>query len=317
MGELRVLEPGFLTTIQDARGRPGLGRFGIPPGGAADAAAARLANRLVGNGGDEAVLEATLQGPTLEWMTAGHIGLAGADLGATAGGLEMPPGHSYRLAPGSTLEFGGPRTGARGYLAVEGGFALQPVLGSFATDVRSRFGGLDGRALRAGDVVPFASGQDGPLRFAAGAAAVTDPVLSFIPCPRRFGWFAPSAVRVFCDVEWTVAPDSDRLGIRLAGAVIPSTTTGIASFGVPVGAVQVPPSGAPIIKLVDGPVTGGYPVLGVIPRAEHARLAQAAPGMNLRFGRASVTAVRRQARRSQERERIELDDGEFAAGWAR
>ena len=317
MGEVRVLEPGFLTTIQDARGRPGFGRFGIPPGGAADAAAARLANRLVGNGGDEAVLELTLQGPTLEWMTAGHIGLAGADLGATAGGPEMPPGHSYRLASGSRLEFRVPREGARGYLAVEAGFAVPAVLGSCGTDLRSGFGGFEGRALRVDDIVPFSGGQDGPLRSAVGGAAVAGEVLSFIPCPPRFGWFAPSVVRAFCDVEWTVAPDSDRLGIRLAGAAIPSMTTGIASFGVPVGAVQIPPGGAPIIKLADGPVTGGYPVLGVIPRAEHTRLAQAAPGTTLRFARASVTDVRRHARRSEDGERIELDDGDFAAGWAR
>ena len=87
-GDVRVVEAGLLTTIQDAAGRPGLGRFGIPPGGAMDAAAARLANRLVGNGGDEAVLELTLHGPTLEWMTGAHIGLAGADLRAVTGGLE-------------------------------------------------------------------------------------------------------------------------------------------------------------------------------------------------------------------------------------
>ena len=171
VGEVRVLEPGLLTTIQDASGRPGLGRFGIPPGGAMDARAARLANRLVGDGGEEAVLEMTLQGPTLEWMTGAHVGLAGADLGAATEGRHLAPGHSYRLGPGAVLSFGVARSGARAYLAVQGGFEAATVLGSVSTDRRSGFGGLDGRALRAGDVLRFAGSQDGPLRSAVGSTS--------------------------------------------------------------------------------------------------------------------------------------------------
>lgn len=318
IGEARVLDPGLLTTIQDASGRPGLGRFGIPPGGAMDAPAATLANRLVGNDGNEAVIEMTLQGATLEWPTGAHIGLAGADLGAVVGGRPLAPGHSHRLGPGAVLSFGAARSGARAYLAVEGGFTVAPLLGSRSTDHRSGFGGLDGRPVRAGDVLRFPGRQDRPLRSAAGAVASVDQPLSFIAAGRSAGWFAPSVVRTFCATDWRVAADSDRIGIRLTGGpTLVASTSGIASLALPVGAVQVPPSGEPIIKMVDGPVTGGYPVLGVVARVDHARVAQAGPGATLRFRSISVAEARRLAVTIEAQERIELDAGDVAAGWAR
>jgi biotin-dependent carboxylase-like uncharacterized protein len=318
MGEVRVLEPGLLTTIQDAPGRPGLGRFGIPPGGAMDTWAARLADRLVGDSGDEAVLEMTLQGPTLQWMTGAHIGLAGADLGGASDGRHLAPGHSYRLAPGAVLSFGAARSGARAYLAVQGGFEVVAVLGSASTDRRSGFGGLDGRALLAGDILRYAASQDGSLRSAVRPVVASDERLAFIPTEGSLRWSSPTAVRTFCATEWRVSPDSDRGGIRLTGgALAPSAAPGVLSLPVPVGAVQVPPSGEPIVKMVDGPVTGGYPVLGVIPSVDHSRLAQAAPGSTLRFRRISVAGARRLTQTIGSSEHIELDEGDVAASWAR
>jgi antagonist of KipI len=319
MGEVRVLEPGLLTTIQDASGRPGLGRYGIPPGGAMDARAARLANRLVGGGGAEAVLEMTLQGPELDWLSGGHIGLAGADLGAMSDGRHLVPGHSYRVGPGAVIAFGVAQGGARAYLAVQGGFQAATVLGSVSTDRRSGFGGLDGRALRAGDVLRFAGSQDGPLRSAVRPTVDHDDErLAVIPTEGSLRSLSPAAVRAFCATEWRVAPDSDRNGIRLTGgALLASSTASIPSLPVPVGAVQVPPGGEPIIKMVDGPVTGGYPVLGVIPGVDHSRLAQVAPGATLRFRRISVAAARRLTRTVGMSELIELDVGDIAASWAR
>jgi biotin-dependent carboxylase-like uncharacterized protein len=216
------------------------------------------------------------------------------------------------------LSFGAARSGARAYLAVEGGFTVAPLLGSRSTDRRSGFGGLDGRPIRAGDALTFAPGQGRPLRSAAGVAPGGDQPLPFIAAGRSSGWFAPSVARAFCAAGWQVATDSDRNGVRLTGGpTLVASTAGIASLAVPVGAVQVPPSGEPIIRMVDGPVTGGYPVLGVVPRLDHARLAQAAPGATLRFRRISVAAARRLARTAEAEERIELDEGDFAAGWAR
>jgi antagonist of KipI len=318
LGEVRVLEPGLLTTIQDAAGRPGLGRYGIPRGGAMDVGAARLANRLVGGTGAEPVLEMTLHGATLEWTTGAHIGLAGADLGADSDGRHQAPGHSYRLGPGAVLSFGAARGGARAYVAVEGGFEAVAVLGSASTDRRSGFGGLDGRPLRAGDVLRFAGTQHAPLRSAVRPAVDGDERLAFIPTAGSLRWASPATVRAFCGTDWRVAPDSDRNGIRLTGGEpLPAETGSIRSVSLPVGAVQLPPSGEPIVRMVDGPVTGGYPVLGVIPSFDHGRLAQAAPGATLRFRQISVAAARGLARTIGLAEQVELDEGDLAAGWAR
>jgi len=327
MGEVRVNVAGLLTTIQDAKGRPGLGRFGIPRGGAMDAAAAQLANRLVGNHPDAPLLEITMHGPTLEWPTGALVGLAGADLGAVIGGRRLAPGLSYRVPAGGILRFDGANAGpgfdgaalgARTYLAVDGGFAVKPVLGSASTDRRSGFGGLEGRALRDGDVLRFNGDGSGPVRSAIGPTRgpdVGEPLL-VIPTPASLGWFAPSAVLTLFTTSWTVAPASDRSGILLTGGRIAARAAGIASLGVPVGSIQVPPSGEPIITMADGPVTGGYPVIGVVPRFEIGRLAQLGPGAAVRFARSSVRVARLVHAERDREAPIDLDEGDFAASWA-
>jgi biotin-dependent carboxylase-like uncharacterized protein len=323
--EVRVVAPGLQTTIQDARGRPGLRRFGVPPGGAVDPAAASLADRLVGGVGDGAVLEITFGGPTLRWDHAAHIALAGADLGAVAAGIRLRPGTSYRLAAGTALAFhrdqardgDPPAGGGRAYLAVQGGFLVPPVLGSASTDRRSGFGGLDGRALAAGDVLCYLADQAGPLRSAVDGIADAAPTerVHVVATPAALGWFGEGALTALTETTWTVTPDSDRTGLRLTGGRLEASTVGIASLGVPIGAVQVPPSGEPIVCLVDGPVTGGYPIVGVVARRDHGRLAQAGPGSSLRFALIEVPALR--ALPPPPEPRIELDAGDVAAAWAR
>lgn len=328
MGEIVVIDGGMLATIQDAAGRPGFGRFGVPRGGALDANAAALANRLVGNPVDAPVLEMTAPGPELRWDAAAHIALAGADLGALIDNLRVPPGHSHRVRAGSTLRFGAgtgvasrPR-GARAYLAVEGGFAVDPVLGSASTDRRSGFGGFEGRALQEGDVLLFASEQNEPLRVAMvepePSGHAKPPPLLVVLTPEGLGWFTRSGVQVLFGVEWTVTRDSDRSGIRLAGSPLVAQVLGMPSLAVPIGSIQVPPSGEPIVTMADGPVTGGYPVIGVIPRFELGRLAQAVPGDVVRFARASVREARRASADATRRAiGVEFEPGDFAAGWAR
>jgi antagonist of KipI len=325
-GEVRVLDPGLLTTVQDADGRTGLGRFGIPPGGAMDAPAARLANRLVGNRGGEPVLEITLHGPVLEWGSGAHVGLAGADLAASSEHLRLAPGHSYRVRAGAVMSFGvRPTTGrgARAYLAVEGGFDIAPVLGSVSTDRRTGFGGVAGRGLIAGDVIRYAASQGGHLRSLVTDGrdeSGSDPrSVRVIPIQSTFGWFDAAAIGVLEATDWRIATDADRTGIRLTGAHLTALTTGIPSLGVPVGSVQVPPSGEPIVTMVDGPVTGGYPVIGVVPRTDHARLAQFVPGEIVRFRTISIEAARAAASGSDQdgdHDRIEVDPGDVGAGWA-
>jgi biotin-dependent carboxylase-like uncharacterized protein len=314
MGTIRVLEAGLLTTVQDAAGRPGLGRFGVPPGGAVDAGAARLANRLVGNRGDEPLLEITLAGPVLAWETAGHLGLAGADLGAVSEHQRLSPGHSHRLPAGAILRFEGRRQGARAYLAVEGGFDVDRVLGSASTDRRSSFGGFHGRPLQAGDLLGTVGDASGHLRSVTTSPDLPGPAvaLRFVATGGDPGWFGHDAVAAFVTAAWTVGPASDRNGIRLIGGRIDTAGT-IASLGVPVGSIQVPPSGEPIVTLADGPVTGGYPVLGVVARADHDRLAQLAPGAAVRFEAIDIAEARSLV--SQEPQ-VELDPGDVGAGWA-
>ena len=231
---------------------------------------------LVGNGGGEAVLEVTLQGPassgrwppTSVWPgpTSARRPAASSCRPATRTGCRREPSWSS-AGPGRALAATSPskagsscrRSSDRSRRTCDRASAASTAERSGpGTSCRSPVG-------RTGRCDP---------RIGPGASAVTDEPLSFIPCPSAFGWFTPDAVRGFCAARWTVGRDSDRLGIRLGGAVIPSLTGGIPSLAVPVGAVQVPPGGAPIVKLVDGPVTGGYPVLGVVPRFEHARLAR-------------------------------------------
>ncbi|HYH93118.1 MAG TPA: biotin-dependent carboxyltransferase family protein [Candidatus Saccharimonadales bacterium] len=315
--EGHVLEPGLLTTVQDASGRPGLGRFGIPPGGAMDAPAARLANRLVGGQGDEALLELTWLGPTIRWTTAVHLGLAGGDLDATADGIHLHPGHSHRLAAGTVLRFGTARAGARGYLAVEGGLEVPQVLGSAATDRRSGFGGLEGRALAVGDVLHGPGGPLGPVRSAVGlSVGADDRRIPVVATSSSLGWFDPAALTRLVDTAWVVAPDADRSGIRLTGGALAASASGIDSLGVPVGAIQVPPSGEPIVTMTDGPVTGGYPVVGVVAPAAIGRLAQRGPGATVRFELVEAEAARALVA-SEDAVSIVADPGDVAASWAR
>ncbi len=315
MGTLRVIDGGLLTTVQDATGRLGLARLGVPVGGAADAGAARLANRLVGTAETAAVLELTLVGPTLELEAPAHVAVAGADLDLRTDLGRLRPGHSIRLPAGTVIRGGLARNGARGYLAVQGGFLVPPVLGSSATDRRSGFGGLEGRELRPGDRLDFEPDQDGPARSVVGSAPPDDGPIRIVPTPASFGWFDEWATRSLVAGSWRVADDADRTGIRLVGSRIDAQTTGTASLGVPVGAIQVPPSGEPIVTMVDGPVTGGYPILAVVARVDRDRLAQLAPGADIRF--ASVTVGDARAlEAATSPARIEIDPGDLGAAWA-
>ncbi|MBB3087024.1 biotin-dependent carboxyltransferase family protein [Geodermatophilus sabuli] len=274
---LTVLSTGPLTTVQDA-GRPGQGALGIGRSGACDRAAAALANRLVGNDPDAAVLEATLGGLALR---------AGADLLVATTGARCPgsPAHNapHRLAAGAELRLGLPATGLRTYLAVRGGIAVEPVLGSRATDLLS---GLGPPALSAGDVLPVGEAT-GPLP-GVDLAPVPDPAggevtVRLLPGPRA-DWFAEDAAAVLTGTGWTVTGESNRIGLRLDGPPLERVRTGeLASEGMVRGALQVPPSGLPVLFLADAPVTGGYPVIGYVDDADVDRCGQLCPGQTVRF----------------------------------
>jgi antagonist of KipI len=292
---LEVISPGLLSTVQDG-GRPGLAALGVPQAGACDPWAAAVANALVGNAPDAPVLEITLAGPELRAVQTCVIGLAGADLGAIVDSeRSLAPGGSYLLRAGSILAFRGRGLGLRAYLALAGGIAAPLVLGARATYGPGGFGGLDGsgRPLRPGDHLAPAQPTGDPARAAgrmwpaspAGPVYRDPPALRVLPGPHA-AYFAPGAWDALCTHAWEVTPQSDRMGVRLRGPVLARSPLGqgeLLSQGIPWGAVQVPPDGQPILLLADHQTVGGYPVIGVVARADWPLAAQAAPGSALRF----------------------------------
>ncbi len=279
---LTVLATGPLTTVQDA-GRPGQGALGVGRSGACDRAAAGLANRLVGNDPDAAVLEATLGGLVLR---------ADADLVVVTTGARCP-GSPVHAAPGllrtgTTLALGVPATGLRTYVAVRGGIAVEPVLGSRSTDLLS---GLGPPVLSPGDVLPV--GEPTAPMPGVDLAPVPDPpgdevTLRVLPGPRA-DWFPSEAAAALTTTAWEVTGESNRIGLRLAGVALERTRTGeLSSEGMVRGALQVPPSGQPVLFLADAPVTGGYPVIGYVEDADVDRCGQLRPGQTLRFRGAVV-----------------------------
>lgn len=278
---LTVLASGPLTTVQD-RGRPGWASIGVTRSGAADRQAAALANRLVGNDAAAAVLEVTVGGLQVRAGRALLVAVSGAPAPVTVDGRAAPFNAPLTLRSGQVLGLGNPTVGLRSYLAVRGGIGVPPVLGSRSTDTLS---GLGPAPLRPGDVLPVgALAADEPVVDVAPVRAPSSrPVLRVLPGPRR-DWLAPAAWTALTAEDWTVSSDSDRVGLRLAGPRLDRARTDeLPSEGLVPGAVQVPPDGAPVLFLVDHPVTGGYPVLAVVTTDDLPAAAQLRPGDRVRF----------------------------------
>lgn len=302
---VEVLAPGLATLLQDA-GRPGLRHLGVASGGALDPWSLALANLLAGNPADTGVLEITLSGPTLRLHAPARIALAGAVPEADADGVPVPGFRPVDLPAGSTLRLGRCRGGARGYLAVAGGFAVRPCLGSASTDLRGGFGGLAGRPLRRGDRLPLASPHEASrLQVApwwidpafddrpAGAA----PLVRLLP-----GSDATLPGDGLAAQTWRVAADSNRQGLRLQGQALAAADPGerISEPVLP-GAVQLPPDGQPIVLLADAQTHGGYPRVGHVIRADWPLLAQLRPGDRLRFAACTRGQARQALQRQQQR----------------
>jgi biotin-dependent carboxylase-like uncharacterized protein len=278
---IEVLRPGGLTTIQDL-GRPGLAHLGVPPSGAADPPALRLANRLVGNPEDAAALETTLQGPVLRFEDDALVALAGAPVDARAGRRELAMHAGERVRAGEELTLGVARAGVRTYVAVRGGIEAERVLGSASSDLLT---GLGPPPLREGTRLPIGdrAGAWPVAAFAPVAPLPAAPVLHVVRGPRD-DWFTPDALERLCATRWEVAAGSNRIGVRLGGGALARARTGeLESEGMVAGALQVPPSGAPIVLLADHPTTGGYPVVAVVVTADLPLLGQLRPGDRVRF----------------------------------
>jgi biotin-dependent carboxylase-like uncharacterized protein len=280
VSEIEVLSAGPLTTVQD-RGRPGWAHIGVPPSGAVDGDAFDRGNTIVGNGTDAAALEATLAGPRLRFTGAALVAVTGAtaDVFVSGEAAEMNVGLSLRA--GEVLEVGGCRRGVRTYVAVRGGVDVPPTLGSRSTDLLS---GLGPRPLRDGDVLGVGPEPQSPPQGGAHAEPSWEqPVLRVTPGPRD-DWFAAGALELLVAQAWRVGSASNRVGVRLEGPRLERVDEReLLSEGLVTGALQVPPSGQPILLLNDHPTTGGYPVIAVVRDSDLARAGQLGPGATVRF----------------------------------
>ena len=282
---LEILQTGPLALLEDL-GRPGLSHMGVTRSGAADRRAHTLANRLVATPGDVATVEVTLGGFTARVHGGGKDGVAiavtGADTDPAVDGVPFGTNSIHYAQDGAVISLGAPHSGLRSYLAVRGGFDVAPVLGSRSYDVMSAIGPLP---LRVGDVLPVGEHTDDfPELDQAPVAAIADDVLELMVVPGpRDDWFVDPDILV--RTNWQVTNRSDRVGIRLVGMPLEYRRPDrqLPSEGATRGAIQVPPNGFPVILGPDHPVTGGYPVIGVVVDDDIDELAQARPGQTVRL----------------------------------
>lgn len=280
---IEVLRAGLCDLVMD-QGRPGWGALGVPVGGAADPSALAAANCLVGNDATAAGLEITLSGPALRFPEGGVVALTGARFAAArSSGARVAWNETLVLMADEILTLEQGQDGCRCWLALRGGLALAPVMGSRSTFLPAGFGGQAGRPLQAGDALPcgVATGEARLLRAHLPSHQAT-ACLRVLAGPQA-RYFDDVGLTAFFGARFLVGPASDRRGHRLAGPAVTHARVELPSQGVLPGAVQVPPDGQPIILGWDGPVTGGYPVIAGVIAADWPLLAQLRPGDTVGF----------------------------------
>lgn len=294
---LVVRQPGIQTTVQDL-GRPAWQHIGVPVGGAMDEQAHRIANLLVGNDVHAAALDCAFGGVALEFESSALVALTGRDIAASLDGTPIPSWHAIRTQPGSLLVL---HTGCRTTIAVAGGVDVPVVLDGRGTSLRAAFGGWQGRALRKHDRLPLARPAPLGQRIAAhletrgrtvadwSASPVLLPAYSAHPSIRmihgpEFGQLTDASRETLLGDTFRIAPESDRMGYRLAGQTLALTAhRDMVSSGVTAGTIQLPPGGAPIVLMADRQTTGGYPRLGDVIAVDLPLLAQLVPGDTVRI----------------------------------
>ncbi|MFI8964503.1 biotin-dependent carboxyltransferase family protein [Streptomyces sp. NPDC053493] len=276
-----VVRAGALTTVQDL-GRAGHAHLGVPRSGALDPGAVRLLNRLLGNEEGAAVLETTLTGCAVRPRCAVTLAVGGAPCPVRVEGRPAAWGAPVRVGPGRLVEVGTAVRGLRSYVAFAGGVAVEPVLGSRSTDLLS---GLGPAPLADGAVLPLGAPAAVPAPVDAPPwPGPRDELVLRVRLGPRERWFTPAALESLATRAWWVSPASNRIGLRTEGPPLERAVGGeLPSEGMPLGAVQVPPDGRPVVFLADHPTTGGYPVVAVVREADLAAAAQAVPGTVVRF----------------------------------
>jgi biotin-dependent carboxylase-like uncharacterized protein len=339
---IEVLKPGLMTTLQD-RGRFGCAMLGVGRAGAMDDVAMRLANALVGNAPDAPALEITLAGPRVRFEAAATLALTGGEFPARIGERDVAMWRPVEVDAGAVLDIGAARRGARAYLAVAGGFIVEPTLGSVSTDVNARLGGLDGRPLCEGDTLVVGVDPSPDLSGALRSVDLRGTTLarrkrnvhssgfhqtwSLDPRP----WFDPDAshpIRLvrgshfdaldaasraaLFGAAFRIDKDSNRVGFRLDGPRLAlSQPLELVSEPLAIGTLQLPPGGAPIALMAEHPTVGGYPRIGQIAAIDLPRLAQRRPGDVVRFVEIDLDAAQtRYLERERELERLIAAIGE-------
>ena len=284
-GALEIIKPGLMTSVQDL-GRHGRQALGVPVAGPMDAFSHRLANQLVDNDPGAATLEVTLIGPEILVEAETWLAIAGAQFEASCDGRSVPIGASFSVRPGQRLKFGRLVQGARAYIGVAGGVLTPSVLGSRATHLVSRMGGLGGRALQAGDRLPVERHPaPRPLRKSVGLTLPSGgrARLRVIPGPQDV-WFHTDALTAVTGISFRVSPRSNRMGYRLQGPPLARVRDGeLISEPVGMGAIQVPGAGEPILLMADRQTAGGYPQIGYVISADLPLAGQLAPGDFIEF----------------------------------
>jgi KipI family sensor histidine kinase inhibitor len=289
---IEVLRPGLLTTVQD-RGRFGFQKFGVPVSGGVDETALRMANVLVGNPQGAAALEMAALGPQLRFLADAVVALTGAEVEGDLDGGPVPRYRSFQVRAGQVLDVRACTRGLRAYLAIAGGIDAPVLLGSRSTCLAAKFGGLQGRALMVGDVLagwsPSSPGVAGREVPDAWRPRHGGPVTLRVVMGPQDDAFTEAGRRTFLESTYRVSAYADRMGYRLDGPVIAHRgSADIISDWVPLGGVQVPGDGKPIILLADRQTTGGYPKIATVIKPDIGVVAQLRPGDALTFRAVSV-----------------------------
>jgi biotin-dependent carboxylase-like uncharacterized protein len=286
-----VKDAGFATSVQDL-GRYGYSHLGISPAGAADSLSFRIANRLVGNMDNAPGLEMTLTGGTFEFELRAIISVTGADCSLEINGHPVGCGQAIQVEAGSLVKVGRMTRGVRAYLAVQGGIDVPLRMGSASTHLSAKFGGFEGRLLRKGDRLRVGDGGDSHLRALKSDATPLvsrDPATVRVTRGSQDDWFDAEAIASFFSDSFSVTDQSGRTGLRLKGnPIFPQNTAQLLTDGEPLGAIQIPPDGQPIILFVDQQTTGGYPKIANVVAADMHVVGQLRARDSVQFAEVSI-----------------------------
>ncbi|GAA4362613.1 biotin-dependent carboxyltransferase family protein [Kangiella marina] len=287
---IKVLKAGLLTTVQDL-GRCGYREFGIATNGVLDEYSCEIANWLVGNDKNQAVLEVTHIGPTLEFTTAVTVGIAGAKFDIYINDQQVMMNSTLHLKKGDVLKFGKLHTGARAYVAFAGRLTIKPVMGSASTSLLANFGGLEGRALKDGDVIDIEPADFTDSRVTPSELSeehhhnlLQNHIIARVTEGREFSQLSSSSQARLLESNYEVTSFSNRMAIKLDGEALElSEDLSMTTTAIVAGTIQLPPNGQPIITLADGQTAGGYPRIGQVISADLSLLAQLKPNDTLSF----------------------------------